>query len=114
MSSSAGHTQISKAMLVVCDAAGKVQAITSREANDTFPGGSSVERDFAEVFGRGSSIDRSIIERVREARVQEEYSAEARLENGHGQLFIRLESLNRDVQLYGFAVQLIPLADIGL
>lgn len=110
---SARQPQISRAALVVCDAAGKVQAITSKEASDTFPRGSSVEADFAKAFGLGSTINSWFMERIREARAQDEYSAEASLENGNGQVFIRLENLRRDGQLYGFALQFIPVAVPG-
>lgn len=105
---SARQPPISKAALVICDAAGNVQAITSKETDDTFPRGSAIETDLAEVFGPGSTINHWFMERIREARAQDEYSAEASLENGDGQVFIRLDSLRRDGQLYGFALQFLP------
>jgi hypothetical protein len=104
-----GQLQISKKMLLVCDVTGKVQAVTSRAASDTLTGVSIVGRDFAQIFGLDSTINRWFTERIQEARGQYQYSAETSLENGHGKVFVRLESLTRDGEPYGFALQLRPL-----
>lgn len=96
-------------MLLVCNPAGKVQAITTNTPGNSFSGASIVERDFAEFFGLGSTVNRWFAERMREAREQDEYSAEASLESEGGLVFVRLESLRRDGELYGFALQSFPL-----
>lgn len=99
-----------KAMLLVCDTAGKVQAVTSKGSGDTFRGVNVGERDIAEVFGRGSSINSWFRECAQEASQQDEYCAEANLDlgNGSGRVFVKLESLRRGNELYGFALQLCP------
>src|SRR6202040_935117 len=98
-----------KAMMLVCDASGRVQAVTSKGGVETF-GGVSGARDFADIFGRDSTINNWFTERVQEAREQNEYYAEAILDlgNGSGQVFAKLESLTCDDELYGFALQLCP------
>jgi len=104
--------QVGKALLLVCDAAGRVQAVTSKGSGDTFSGVNVGERDFAEIFGRGSSINSWFTECIQEARQQDEYCAEANLDlgNGSGRVFVKLESLRCDNELYGFALQLCPNA----
>ena len=97
-------------MLLVCDAAGKVQAVTSKGSGDTFRGVNVGERGFAEIFGRSSSINCWFTECVQKARQQDEYCAEADLDlgNGSGRVSVKLESLRRGSELYGFALQLCP------
>jgi nitrogen-specific signal transduction histidine kinase len=104
--------QVGKAMLLVCDAAGKVQAVTSKGSGDTFRGVNLGDRDFAEIFGRSSSINSWFTECVQQARQQDEYAAEATLDlgNGSGRVFVTLESLRCGNELYGFALQLCPNA----
>ena len=99
-------------MLLVCDASGKVQAVTSKGAGESFRGAKVGERDFADIFGRDSSINNWFTECVQEAREQDEYYAEATLDlgNGSGHVFAKLESLRCANELYGFALQLCPNA----
>jgi nitrogen-specific signal transduction histidine kinase len=99
----------SKGVLLVCNAAGKVQAITSKATSDSLSGVSVAEIDFTESFGFGSTINRWLAEKMREAKEQVEYSAEVSLENGNSQVFVRLDSLRRDGELYGFALRFFPL-----
>src|SRR5713101_1822696 len=61
-----GRVHINKAMLLVCDPAGNVQAVTSNAAEEIFPDGLG-ERKFAEIFGRGSTLDDWLAERIEEA-----------------------------------------------
>ncbi len=109
MSSQTGRrVQINRAMLLVCDSTGKVEAVTSNSAGEPL-GPSFAHRDFGEIFGPRSTINRWFKERIREARERDGYVAETRLENGNGALLVRLESLRSDRGLYGFALQLSPL-----
>lgn len=109
-SQDAGRVKINRAMLLVCDAAGEVQAVTSNAADDARMGVSFVHKSLAEIFGLSSAINRWFTERSLEARAQDEYVAETQLENGDGPVLVKLESLKRDHQLYGFALQFSPLA----
>lgn len=97
-------------MLFVCDAAGRVQAVTSKGADESFRGVNVGERDFGEIFGRGSSINSWFTECIKQARQQNEYYAEANLDLGNGSepVFVKLESLRCGNELYGFALQLCP------
>jgi hypothetical protein len=107
-----GRVHINKAMLLVCDPAGNVQAVTSNAAEEIFPGGFG-EKKFAEIFGRGSMLEDWLAERIEEARALDQYCAEANLENDGDRVFVRIESLKRDGELYGFALQLFPLVVAG-
>jgi hypothetical protein len=99
----------SKGVLLVCNPAGKIQAITSKATGDSLAEASVAELDLSESFGFGSTINCWLAEKMREAREQAEYSAEARLENGNGQIFVHLDSLRRNGELYGFALRFYPL-----
>ncbi|HSB10744.1 MAG TPA: hypothetical protein VLM38_14750 [Blastocatellia bacterium] len=102
------RARINNAMLMICDTGGKVQAVASMAARDEFPEFSLGERDIAQIPGFGAAINGWLDERIREARGHDEYSAETWLENGDARLFVKLESLRRDDELYGFAVQISP------
>lgn len=102
------RVKIHRAMLLVCDASGEVQAVTSNAADDA-RGVSFVHKNLADIFGLSSTINRWVTERIQEAREQDEYAAETRLENGDGPVLVKLESLKRDHELYGFALQFSPL-----
>lgn len=109
-SKNGGHIHINRAMLFVCDPAGKIQAVSAGAADEAAPGISLVHRDCAEIFGAGSAIDRWFREQMREARRHDDYRAETELENGDGPVTVRLESLTGDHQLFGFALQFVPVA----
>jgi hypothetical protein len=98
-------------MLLVCNPAGKVQAVTSTAISDCFPGASVAERDFGEIVGLGPAINLWFKDRMREAVDTDEYSAEAILENEGERVLVRLESLRRDGELYGFVLQFFPVVD---
>jgi nitrogen-specific signal transduction histidine kinase len=108
-----GRVRINRAMLLVCDRAGRIQAVTSKAANETFPDERVAEKTFAEIFGAGSELDRWLADHIEEAQEVDQYSAEANLENDGDLVFVRIESLKRDGQPYGFALQLFPLVVAG-
>lgn len=102
------RARINRAMLLVCDACGKVQAVTSMSARDTLPQASFLGRDITQVLEYGPAINTWLDERIREANGVDEYSAETSLETGNTRLFLRLDSLKRDNELCGFALQILP------
>jgi hypothetical protein len=102
------ETSAKEAMLLVCDAAGRVQAVSGKIANDAFPCVTIAQRHFAELFGPESNITHWLTEHLNEARRRINYQAEASLENGSQMVFLRLESLKCDDELYGFALQVSP------
>jgi len=108
------RVQVGKAMLLVCDTAGKVQAVTSKGEGETFRGVNVAERDLdlADIFGRGSHITNWFKESIKDALDQDEYTAEATVDLGFGgdTVFAKLESLRCGSELYGFALQLCPSA----
>jgi hypothetical protein len=110
----AGRAQITKPTLLICNPAGKVQAVTSMVAGDAFPGVGAVGRHFSEIFGLGSPITSWLTERMQEARGQDEYSAEGSLESDGASVIATLESLKHDGELYGFALRFIPLLQAGM
>lgn len=95
-------------MLLLCDAAGRVQAVSGATANDTFPCVTIAQKHFAELFGPESNITRWLTEHLNEARRRINYQAEASLEDGSRMVLLKLESLKCDDELYGFALQLLP------
>src|SRR5689334_11488681 len=104
-----GQIQIKDAMLFICDSTGKVQAVSSKAVGDTFPETSFLQRDVGELLGLGSSINIWLEDRIQEARKHDEYFAETIVENGKGKLSVRLDVLNHDRELYGFALQVLPV-----
>lgn len=94
--------------ILVCDAAGRVQAITSSASTDLISCSPSKHEHFAEVFGDGSDVTRWLTHHMNEARKQGNYFVEEHLENGTKPLFLRLESLKCDEELFGFALTLSP------
>ena len=93
---------------MVCDAAGRVQAVSGGTATSAFPCVTIAQKHFAELFGRDSNITRWLTQHLNEARRKINYQAETSLENGNEMVFVRLESLKCDDELYGFALQLLP------
>ena len=96
--------------LVICDAAGRIQAVTSNSSKDVISCSPIKHKHFAEVFGQDSEITRWLTHHFNEARRQGDYYEESQLENGNTPLFIKLESLKCDEELYGFALTISPLA----
>ncbi len=98
-------------MLVVCDAAGKVQAVTSGSGFDIHTVNSG-EDTLSHFFGVNSAVNRWFLERIQEARESADYSAEANLalEDEGTHVFVRVDSLRCDNEHYRFALQLCPTA----
>jgi hypothetical protein len=97
-----------EAMLLVCDAGGRVQAVSGGTTSSAFSCETIAQKHFAELFGRESNITRWLTEHLNEARRKIDYQAESSLENGSLMVFVRLESLKCDDELYGFALQILP------
>ena len=104
-----GQIQVKGAMLLICDPAGKVQAVSSKAVGDTFPEASFLQKDVGELLGLGSSMNSWLEDRINEARNKDEYFAETIVENGIRRLSVRLDVLNHDHELYGFALQVLPV-----
>lgn len=94
-----------KAMLLVCDASGKVQAITSGAGIEVASGTNA-----ADMLGADSAVNRWFLERIQEAAELADYSAEADLdlEDGDRHVFVRLDSLRGENELFRYALQLCP------
>jgi nitrogen-specific signal transduction histidine kinase len=95
------------AMLLLCDAAGKVQAITGKESGSINAG---EENDVAHFFGFNSVVNQWFLERLAEAQELPDYSAEANLdlEDGDTHVFVRVDSLKCQNEHYRFVLQLCP------
>jgi nitrogen-specific signal transduction histidine kinase len=98
------------AMLLVCDAKGKVQAVNSGADMEVVSGIKSNDVEVGQFFGQNSAVNRWFLERLKEASELADYSAEADLdlEDGDRHVFVRLDSLKCDNELYRFAFQLCP------
>jgi hypothetical protein len=103
----AGRLHLKSATLLVCDAAGRVQAVSSGAAAPTI-GADAVQKHYAEVFGRDSNITKWLTDQLEAARKHGDYLAESNIQNGDAPLSVRLESLKTGDELYGFAVYLNP------
>ena len=99
-----------KAMLLVCDAKGKVQAVNSGADMEVVSGIKPNDVEVAQFFGQNSAVNRWFLERLKEASELADYSAEADLdlEDGERHVFVRLDSLKCENELYRFALQLCP------
>lgn len=94
--------------LVICDAAGRIQAITSSAPKNVIPCSPVKHKHFAEVFGQDSEITNWLTHHMNEARKQVDYYSESQLENGSNPLQINLESLKCDEEFYGVALTISP------
>src|SRR5205085_11614311 len=97
-------------MLVVCDAAGRVLAVSTNAPKEIIACSPVAHQHFAEVFGESSAITRWLTGHLGAARRSGDYFAEQQVENGDRLLHLRLESLMCDQELYGFALTLAPVA----
>ena len=95
--------------LVICDAAGRIQAITSSASKDVISCSPVKHKHFAEVFRQDSEITNWLTYHMNEARRQGDYYTESQLENGNDPVLIKLESLKCDEEFYGFALTISPL-----
>ena len=101
--------RVDGATLVICDAAGRIQAVTSSASENVISCTPVKYKHFAEVFGHDSEITNWLTHHMNEARRQDDYYHESQLENGKNPLSIRLESLKCDEEFYGFALTISPL-----
>jgi len=98
--------QISDMTLVICDAAGRVLAVSANAPREVIPCSPVAHKHFAEVFGESSAITRWLTDHLGQARREGDYLAETEVEFGDGLLQVHLESLMCDQELYGFALKL--------
>jgi nitrogen-specific signal transduction histidine kinase len=99
---------VNEVTLVVCDAAGKVLAVSANAPQEIIACSPVAHHHFTEVFGENSTITDWLTEQIQHARREGEYTAESQIENGNGLLHVRLENLMCDQELYGFALTLVP------
>jgi len=104
----AAGVSLNEEMLLLCDAAGRVQAVSGGTASNAFPCVTIAQKHFVELFGQESGITQWLTEHLNEARRKVDYYAESSLEDGNQIVFLRLESLKCDGELYGFALQVVP------
>ena len=97
------------AMLLVCDATGRVQATTSKAGMEVGAINTGQE-DFAQFFGLNAAVNQWFVERMQEANESADYSAEANLdlEDGDTHVFVRVDRLKCENEHYRFALQLCP------
>jgi hypothetical protein len=99
---------LDRPVLVICDNTGKVLAISTNAADDTATSGGVTEKHIADLFGQSSSITRWVSSEITGAAKQKGYYTETVLKDGPARVFARLDSLERDGESYGFALQLYP------
>ena len=107
------HTRITSPILLVCDRWGKVQAASSIGAGNELWDVSSREQNLDDLFGADSAVNRWLQDRMLGARERDEFSAKTSMQNGDSRIFIKLESLREGREIYGFALQVLPLAADG-
>ena len=100
--------RVSDVTLVVCDAAGRLLAISANAPREIISCSPVAHQHFAEIFGESSAITRWLTNHLGQARREGDYFVESHVETGNGLLHIRLESLMCDQELYGFALTLAP------
>jgi hypothetical protein len=100
--------QVSDVTLVVCDAAGRLLAISANAPKEIISCSPVAHQHFAEIFGASSAITRWLTDHLGQARREGDYFTESQVETGDGLLYVRLESLMCDQELYGFALTLAP------
>ena len=100
-------SKLNATTLVVCDAGGRVIAVSSgAAANGLFQTGAA-QQHFAEVFGTDSEITSWLTRHLSEARKLGDYYAESSLD-GDGKLFACIETLMKDGEIFGYALHFIP------
>jgi hypothetical protein len=100
--------RVSDVTMVVCDAAGRLLAISANAPSEIISCSPVAHQHFAEVFGESSAITRWLTNHLGQARREGDYVVESQIETDNGLLHIRLESLMCDQELYGFALTLAP------
>jgi nitrogen-specific signal transduction histidine kinase len=106
----AGGPRVDNVTLVICDAGGRIEAVTSNASKDLIACSPVRHKHFAEVFGQDSEMTKWLTHHMNEARKQNEYYIESQLENGNNPLLIKLESMKCDEELFGFALTISPPA----
>jgi hypothetical protein len=106
-----GKSLRSQVTLLICDAAGKVQAVSSGNSAYKLARPEAAQKHFSEVFGRDSQLTDWLTEQFSIARKDAEHYAESRVRNGSGEVMVKLESLRRDSELYGFAVYISSIEE---
>jgi hypothetical protein len=106
--SNSSSPRVSDVTLVICDAAGRLLAISANAPQELISCSPTAHQHFSEVFGESSAITRWLTDHLGQARREGDYYIEHQLENGGGLLSLRLESLLCDQELYGFALTLAP------
>lgn len=104
----ADASEINHEMLLVCDAAGRVQAASDATGSEGPPAAHFIEKHFSEVFGHDSKITEWLTGQMSEARKRDNYSAQSSVENGSATVDVRLDSLKRDGEFFGYAISLRP------
>jgi hypothetical protein len=108
--SESGSPQVSDVTLVICDAAGRLLAISANAPRELISCSPTAHQHYAEVFGESSTITRWLTDQLGQARREGDYYIEHQIESGGDMLNLRLESLMCDQELYGFALTLAPAA----
>jgi hypothetical protein len=101
--------RVSDVTLVVCDAAGRLLAVSANAPKEIIACSPVAHQHFAEIFGESSAITRWLTDHLGQARREGDYFVESQVETGEGLLYVRLESLMCDQELYGFALTLSPV-----
>jgi hypothetical protein len=94
--------------LVICDAGGRVLAVSSGAASGGMFGAGAVQKHFAEVFGPDSAITSWLTEHLSEARKRGDYYAESGLESEGLKLFACIETLMNEGEIFGYALHFLP------
>jgi hypothetical protein len=100
--------KLNSTTLVVCDAGGRVLAVSSGAASGGMFGAGAVQKHFAEVFGPDSAITSWLTEHLSEARKRGDYYAESGLESEGLKLFACIETLMNEGEIFGYALHFLP------
>jgi hypothetical protein len=101
--------RVSDVTMMICDAAGRVLAVSANAPKEIIHCSPVARQHFAEIFGEMSVITRWLTDHLGEARRAGDYFIESQVETDNGRLHVRLESLICDQELYGFALTLAPV-----
>jgi hypothetical protein len=104
----AEKAKLNATTLVVCDAGGRVLAVSSGAAANGLFGTGAAQQHFAEVFGLDSAITSWLTEHLSEARKRGDYYAESSLDGDDNKLFACIETLMKDGEIFGYALHFIP------
>jgi hypothetical protein len=108
--SNSGSPQVSDVTLVICDAAGRLLAISANAPRELIACSPTAHQHYAEIFGESSAITHWLTDHLGQARREGDYYIEHQIESDGDMVNLRLESLMCDQELYGFALTLAPAA----